>query len=116
MLFSGVTSGLLYLVPIGTGQMVFEMIFIALGLILTLISKTSANNGSRFTVSMLFTVLNLTLMILIKMKWTDFQSDYNDFILKFFYNYIFITNNILSIIYAEGQVTSKTDRKYIPYE
>jgi hypothetical protein len=65
---------------------------------------------------MLFTAFNLVLLVAIKIRWNGFESYSEDFMLKFFYTQIFVTSNILSLIYSEGPSLSKPDRKYIPYE
>jgi hypothetical protein len=65
---------------------------------------------------MLFTALNVISFVVIQIRWTYFETHSNDFMLKFFYTQIFITSNILALIYSEGPASAKTDRKYIPYE
>ena len=65
---------------------------------------------------MLFTAINLVLMVVIKMRWTDYESESNDFMMRFFYTHIFITSNLFSLFFGEDQASSKSDRKYIPYE
>jgi len=75
-----------------------------------------SNKVNKLTIPLVFTAINLLFMVLIKMRWANYDSESNDFVLRFAFNQIFIVSNLLALFFNEDQIAVKENRKYIPYE
>lgn len=108
---AGLFSAGVFVVPLYWPQFIFELAIVAVGLLMA-----QSNKVNKLTIPLVFTAINLLFMVLIKMRWANYDSESNDFVLRFAFNQIFIVSNLLALFFNEDQIAVKENRKYIPYE
>lgn len=97
LFLSGFSSASLFFMASGQPQFIFELSIVLFGLVLSGVVRSK--NSQKLTIPIVFTAINLILMVIVKARWLYYAQDSNDFMLRYFFNQIFIVSNLLSLFY-----------------